>query len=393
MYRVIQSDNDESDDSFLSTSESERDETASTAENDTLTLAQQLSEATDAIALARRREDVLRNVSESFLFGSSEDTDDNESDEGEEEKRATSSSQSKKRKRKTSPATTSSSSSTQTQRITVAELNKRQRTVPPSANPAEMANGEIPPPEEEIEIVQRDEGWNVEKAPNEHPIRQEGHFKPMILPTRRRMEALLMPGEDPFGPCFACSYQENGTMGIIGQHWNTMAKMIHESILVRPPEEVFREVHRYFVSTVMTPFAKNCHDDDIREQFTQIPLECIWSPYKVAQHFTQHTIDPLLNTVFDVWDLKAVKEMIKCDGLALQHDASGRVIIDSKAIDVLVKIRREEDALYKRPITKMLGFNANSTLPERYAHVHEKRVAVVPFHQQRPYQTQYTIEN
>lgn len=245
---------------------------------------------------------------------------------------------------------------------------------------------------EEVENGARDEKWIAEKNPEEREEEQETHFKPTILPSRKRLEALLMPGEDPYGPCFACTYQENSQVGVIGKHWNTMSKMLHEMIARMPPEDMFLEIHRFFVDSVMTPFIKsNCHDDQMRQQFEQTPLEYIWSPYKVAQHYTQHTVDPLLTTMFDLWDLKAVKEVIKSDMLAKKHDLSERLVIDAKALDMLFKVQREEKALYSRNPEKMLAANSDARLPEKYAHIHYNRVSVVPYRSKRPYPDQFTI--
>jgi len=297
------------------------------------------------------------------------------------------------------------------ERITASDLakgkrkraRKKQKTrqeVPQHVPPLPQETGQEEAPqeldldgqEEFAEMGFRDETWGVEKNPDERDEEHECHFKPVILPSRRRLEALLMPGEDPNGPCFACTYQENSHVGVIGKHWNTMTKMLHESLTTRPPEVAFYYVHQFFVENVMTPFIKNnCHDDQMREQFEQTPIEYVWSPYKVAQHYTQHTIDPLLTTVFDMWDLKAVKELIKSDMLAKQHDQSGRVIVDPKALDMLFKVQREEKALYMRNPEKMLAANTDARLPEKYAHIHHNRVAVIPFRSKRPYPDQFTI--
>lgn len=244
---------------------------------------------------------------------------------------------------------------------------------------------------EEITNHERDEEWFLEKNPEEREEEQESHFKPVILPNRKRLENLLMPGENPEGRCFACVYEDKKQVGIIGQHWNTMAKMIQERITKMPPEDMFLEVHRYFVENVMTPFVKGTGGEEILKQFAETPIEYIWSPFKVAQHFTQHSIDPLLSTVFELWDMKAIKEIIKSDMLAKKHNESHRVVIDCKALDMLFKVQQKEGILYNRNPEKMLGHNADSRLPEKYSHVHHGRVAVIPFRSKKPYPDQFTI--
>lgn len=237
---------------------------------------------------------------------------------------------------------------------------------------------------EEVRIEHRDLDWNDENSIEEDDKERAGHFKPVISPFRRTIEAMLRPGEDPHDPrCWGCDNQEDGDYAVVEKEWKTLMNMFEKRLHRMHPAHLGVFMYRYFAERTavkMTQTGKMNANGKLVHKKTEQGRAVyqfdfsVWSAFSMFRHFTEHHLNPHTHITMDLWKLLFAKIQLEADGFYRRHDLTGRIVVDKDAVQTFKLLNQQIYQLYRMKPEQMLFTNPNSAIDTQgYSYLNQER--------------------
>lgn len=224
-------------------------------------------------------------------------------------------------------------------------------------------------PQYNTEFISEGDGRNylVSKGPSDAHWEDEinddtnddhENFFPVLDPVTVEMEQLAVNIKE-HNVCFACSYDDLTRKGesltpIFKEKWESFVRCVIDGFRnVHSMKILGEQLHQAFMKDVV-----------VHTEGGNFPLQPVWSPYGIIEHFRKHNIEPELQIFFLSQNILEQLRTVNESSMFVAHKVSGRKKVSEKGVDMQGKLINQLMVLWKSKPSELYGANPNRKITE-----------------------------